>query len=146
MKCRAHDREYCGDCSGVPEEPVQVIPASVVRLYPYIDPGSWEKLSEHRYRAPHPNTGSSVIVVTLFGETIGRGVSTAASEQAAFADLIEHAAVTAAHRISCQERTPIVRPYTGAHATHNVVGCCWWCGGLPQQHDESSAASVAAAR
>jgi hypothetical protein len=109
------------------------IPDAITRMYPYVNPDSWIRLSEHRYRAAHPNDQYSIIAVTVFGETMSRGVEAdEGKERAAFADLINHAAQLAGHRVACAEGTPVVRPDTVAH--RGVVGCCWWCGAYPGQH------------
>lgn len=114
------------------------IPAAIIQMYPYVDSEVWVRLSEHRYRAPHPNDTYAILVVSLFGETVARGVrADPGDERAAFADLISSAATSAAHRTACAEGTPIVRPNTAAN--EGVVGRCWWCGSLPEQHGHAEA-------
>jgi hypothetical protein len=109
------------------------IPDSVVRMHPYIKPSAWVRLSEHRFRAEHPNAQAAVLAVTMFGETVARGVKAGMdSERAVFADLIGLAGQLAVNKAACEEGTPVVRPDNEANA--GVVGRCWWCGSYPSQH------------
>ncbi len=108
------------------------IPAAVTSMYRHIPERSWEQLSARRWRATHPTANTAVLVLMAFGTTIGVGCrADEAAEQRAWAGLVASAAELAAHRMSCEEQTPIVRP---VEAGSHVSGCCWWCGGLPEQH------------
>jgi hypothetical protein len=109
------------------------IPEGITRMHPWIHPGAWVRLSEHRYRAAHPNDRYTVLAVAAFGETAARNNADPARERAVFADLIELAAEIAAHRVSCTEGTPIVR-----EANRRGAGRCWWCGSYPDQHVSTS--------
>lgn len=124
------------------------IPEQITRLYPHIAAEAWERVSEHRYRAAHSTPNTAVLVVEAFGETIGRGVNyglinfaPSRADRAVFAELIERAARLAAHRVACQEGTPIVR---SDNDDHGVQGCCWWCGALPEQHVQAGASKAGA--
>src|SRR5437773_9009180 len=99
----------------------QPIPDSILRTWVEVPPDAWERLSEHRYRAPHRIDGYVTCVVVVFGETIGRGVEVG-GENGVYADLFEHAARAAAHRVACQDGTPAVRPDN--EANRGVVGRC----------------------
>lgn len=114
------------------------VPATILVMHPEVDPLTWERLSAVRYRAQHPRAGFVVLSVSLFGETHSSGCrADAVTERDRFAGLIASTTLGAAHRVACQEGTPIVRPNTAAN--EGVVGCCWWCGKLPEQHVEADA-------
>jgi hypothetical protein len=124
----------------VTDEPASPgIPNHISRLYPHIPTDAWVRLSEHRYRANHPSApNSAVLVVDVFGETLGQGVSyglinlkPSQRDRAVYADLLERAARLAVHRMACAKGTPLIRPNDDADG---VRGCCWWCAALPDQH------------
>jgi hypothetical protein len=108
------------------------MPDSLLRVWPNVPADAWERLSEHRYRAPHEVGGFVICVVVAFGETIGQGARTG-SEGEVYASLFGSAGRLAAHRASCENGTPIVRP--DDEANRGVVGRCWWCGKWPSKHE-----------
>jgi hypothetical protein len=113
----------------------QQIPQSILRTWPSVPADSWEQLSEHRYRASHYyDSAYAWCVVVCFGETIGQ-TATREDETTVFARLFESAARLAAHRVACEDGTPIVRPNGAANA--GVVGRCWWCGNWPAEHPQA---------
>lgn len=115
-----------------------MIPEPIRRMYPYIEAEAWTALSEHRFRAEHLSR-AVILVVSAFGETHGQGCSPD-KETEVFARLIESCATAAAHRLACEEGTPVVRPDN--EANRGVVGCCWWCGALAKQHGGPADAPV----
>src|SRR6266542_2258657 len=98
---------------------MQQIPQSVLRTWPTVPADAWERLSERRYRAPHDNDGFIWCVVVCFGETLGRPAKRG-DEAGVYAELFESAGRLGAHRVACQDGTPVVRPDDEANA--EVVG------------------------
>ena len=115
------------------------IPDGVVRTNPWIPAEAWQRLSEHRYQAPHGNPGFVVCAVVVFGETLSQGVKEG-NEDELWPKLFEHAAQLAAHRQSCANGTPVVRPDNEANI--GVVGRCWWCGKWPSEHEPKPVVAV----
>lgn len=114
------------------------VPISILTMHPEIAPQAWERLSDVRWRAPHPQSQYAVLVVRVFGETLSVGViAGTGEEERTFARLIGSAGENAARRVACEQRTPLVRP--GGEGNYGVAGCCWWCGKLPVQHADASA-------
>lgn len=107
------------------------IPDSVLRTWPTVPAEKWQRLSEHRYQAPHNVDGYVECVVVAFGETIGRAAQSG-DEREVYAGLFDLAARLGARRTACESGTPVVRPDNEANA--GVVGRCWWCGKWPDDH------------
>jgi hypothetical protein len=114
----------------------QQIPQGVLRTWPEVPADAWERLSEHRYRAPHNVDGFVWCIVVCFGATIGQAARRE-DEARVFAELFDAAGREGAHRVACQDGTPVVRP--DDEANDGVAGRCWWCGNRPAEHAQARA-------
>jgi hypothetical protein len=126
--------------------PDQTIPPAILSMGPGIPDDAWVQLSARRWRAEHPS-GAAILALSALGTTISQGVrGDVDAERETWARLLAHAAEYAAHRMACEERTPIVRPDDEANRSRaggrGVVGVCWWCGLLPEQHTGDPTVSV----
>jgi hypothetical protein len=118
-----------------------MIPESILAMHRYIPADAWVRLSDRRYRTEHPNPGVVILALQAFGIITSQGCRAGEiSEQETWARLLASAAELAAHRMACEERVPIVRPDN--EANRGVVGHCWWCGALPEQHTGDPTATV----